>query len=160
MWAIKVIVTDVLGNRLQRSLVIKVSNGGDPLIGDYSYDQTFNFDANGAIVSIPTNTAIITSSTRQRTSSSQSSSSGSLNNGASFGSASSTTGVIAMQASGTGVNVALPTSSQLDVLISSGDIVKIRQTIQKVISSTLSCTAKASYLSSFLGRIETYIAIK
>lgn len=36
-WAIKVIVTDALGNRLQRSLVIKISNGGDPLIGDYPY---------------------------------------------------------------------------------------------------------------------------
>ena len=44
MWAIKVIVTDALGNRLQRSLVIKVSNGGDPLIGDYPYDQTFTFN--------------------------------------------------------------------------------------------------------------------
>ena len=161
MWAIKVIVTDALGNKLQRSLVIKISNGGDPLIGDYPYDQTFTFDGNGAIVSIPTSTAIVTSSTTQKTTSSSSSTSTSnLNNGASFGSASSTTGTIALQASGTGVNVALPTSAQLDVLINSGDVVKIRQTIQKVISSTLACAAKGQYLSSFLGRIETFIAIK
>ena len=161
MWAIKVIVTDALGNKLQRSLVIKISNGGDPLIGDYPYDQTFTFDGNGAIVSIPTSTAIVTSSTTQKTTSSSSSTSTSnLNSGASFGSASSTTGTIALQASGTGVNVALPTSAQLDVLINSGDVVKIRQTIQKVISSTLACAAKGQYLSSFLGRIETFIAIK
>ena len=140
-------------------MVIKISNGGDPLIGDYPYDQTFTFNQDGAIVSIPTNTAIITSSTSQKTTSSQSSTS-SLNNGASFGSASSTTGAIALQASGTGVNVALPTNAQLDMLINTGDVVKIRQTIQKVISSTLSCAAKGQYLSSFLGRIETFIAIK
>ena len=83
-----------------------------------------------------------------------------MNNGASFGSTSSTAGTIALQASGTGVNVALPTNAQLDVLINSGDVVKIRQTIQKVISSTLKCAVKAQYLSSLLGRIETFISIK
>ena len=160
MWALKCVVTDALGNRLQRSLVIKISNGGDPLIGDYPYDQTFTFSQDGAVLSIPTNTAIVTSSTHQKTTTSTSSSSSNFDNGASFGSASSTTGAIALQASGTGVNVALPTNAQLDVLINSGDVVKIRQTIQKVISSTLSCAAKGQYLSGFLGRIETFIAIK
>ena len=107
----------------------------------------------------------MTSSTSSTTttssqSSSSSSSSGSGNNGASFGGASSTTGVISLQASGTGVNTDLPTNSQLDAWINSADIVAIRQTIQKVIASTLTCTAKMQYLSDLLGRIETFIAIK
>jgi hypothetical protein len=170
MWAVKVIVTDALGNKLQRSLVIKVSNGGDPLIGDYSYEQTFTFSSSGQIVSLPVSTAIVTSSTSSTSSqtssssssslSSSSSSGGSASNGASFGSTSSTTGVISLQASGTGVNTDLPSNSQLDTLINSADVVAIRQTIQKVIASTLSCTAKMQYLSDFLGRIETFIAIK
>ena len=58
------------------------------------------------------------------------------------------------------MNVALPTNAQLDVLINSGDVVGIRQTIQKVISSTLSCIAKGQYLNDFLGRIETFVSIK
>jgi len=58
-WAIKAIVTDALGNKLQRSLVIKISNGGNPLIGDYPYDQTFSFSSTGAVTSLPTNAAIV-----------------------------------------------------------------------------------------------------
>jgi len=117
MWAVKVIVTDALGNKLQRSLVIKVSNGGDPLIGDYAYEQTFSFNSNGQIVSLPVSTAIVTSSTSSTSSSTSSQTSQSIslgsssNNGASFGSASSTTGVISLQTSGTGVNTELPTNS-------------------------------------------------
>lgn len=65
-----------------------------------------------------------------------------------------------LQASGTGVNTALPSTSQLDELINAGDIVAIKLIIQKVIASTLSCTAKSQYLMNFLGRIETFIAIK
>jgi hypothetical protein len=110
IWALKVIVTDALGNKLQRSLVIKISNGGDPLIGDYSYDQTFTFSSSGAITSIPTSTSIVTSSTTTNTSTESSSSSSSAN-GASFGSTSSATGVITLQASGTGVSTTLPGSS-------------------------------------------------
>ena len=68
--------------------------------------------------------------------------------------------MIALQKTGTGVNTALPTSSQMDVLINSGDVVSIRQTIQRVIASTLSCTLKSQYLNNFLGRIESFIAIK
>jgi hypothetical protein len=131
-WAIKVIVTDALGNKLQRSLVIKISNGGDPLIGDYPYDQTFSFSSSGAVTSIPTNTAIVNPSSNIGSSSSSSGSStlsisspsssstslGSVSNLVnSVGSSSSTAGVIALQASGTGSNVRLATSSQLDSLI-------------------------------------------
>lgn len=68
--------------------------------------------------------------------------------------------MITLQAQGTGSNTALPTSSQLDVIINSGDIVTVTQTVQKVISSTLSCTQKTGYLFDFLGRISSYIAIK
>lgn len=166
-WAIKVIVTDALGNRLRRSLVIKISNGGDPLIGDYSYDQTFTFSSSGQITSIPTSTAIASSSSSSSSSFSSSSSSsssisssGSISSGIGLGSGSSTTGVVNLQASGTGVNTALPSNSELDTIINSGDIVSIKLTIQRVIASTLSCTAKSQYLSDFLGRIETFIAIK
>lgn len=181
-WAIKVIVTDALGNRLRRSLVIKISNGGDPLIGDYSYDQTFTFTSEGQITSIPTSTAIVSSSSTSSTFSSSSFSSSSGSSGSSgsgssgsagssglgsagssgigFGSASSTTGVVNLQASGTGISTSLPSNSELDTIINSGDIVTIRLTIQRVIASTLSCSAKSQYLSDFLGRIETFIAIK
>jgi uncharacterized phage infection (PIP) family protein YhgE len=38
--------------------------------------------------------------------------------------------------------------------------VTITQTVQQVISSTLSCTQKTGYLFDFLGRISSYIAIK
>jgi len=61
-WAIKVIVTDALGNKLLRSLVIKISNGGDPLLGDYPYDQTFTFSSSGALTIVPTNSVIVASS--------------------------------------------------------------------------------------------------
>lgn len=76
------------------------------------------------------------------------------------GTATSTVGVIPLQASGTGVNMKLPTSSQLDALINGGDIVGIKQTVQSVITSTLSCVGKTQYLSDLLGRISSYIAIK
>lgn len=46
------------------------------------------------------------------------------------------------------------------MLINTGDIVSIKLTIQRVIASTLTCTAKSQYLNDFLGRIETFIAIK
>jgi chromosome segregation ATPase len=39
-------------------------------------------------------------------------------------------------------------------------MVAIKQTIQKVIASDLACVAKSQYLNDFLGRIETFIAIK
>lgn len=123
-WALKVIVTDSLNNKLKRSLIVKISNGGDPLLGDYSYDQTFSFSSTGQVTSIPTTTAMISESsgsssgssssssfTYSSSSSSSSSSSGSSGLGVSFGSTSSTTGVVPLQASGTGVNTALPSSS-------------------------------------------------
>jgi len=37
-WALKVVVKDALGSQLQRSLVIKIINGGDALIGEYPYN--------------------------------------------------------------------------------------------------------------------------
>lgn len=58
-WALKVIVTDSLGNKLKRSVIVKISSGGDPLLGDYSYDQTFSFSSSGQVTSIPTTTAMI-----------------------------------------------------------------------------------------------------
>lgn len=164
-WAVKVIVTDALGNRLQRSLVIRVSNGGDPLIGDYPYDQTFSFSSTGAVTTTATNSAIVNLSTGASSSSSTASlgtipnfSTSSTSLG--LGSSSSTAGVIPLQGSGTGSNVRLPSSSQLDGLINSGDIVAIKQTIQSVIMSSLSCVGKTQYLSDLLGRISSYIAIK
>lgn len=60
VWALKVIVTDSLGNKLRRSLVIKINNGGDPLIGDYAYDQTFTFSSSGVVTSLPTTTSVAT----------------------------------------------------------------------------------------------------
>ncbi len=159
-WAIKVIVTDALGNQLQRSLLIKIS-GGAIYIGDYPYNQIFTFSASGAATVSPTSSTFLTTSTS--TSSSSGSASNSIvsnNNVNTFGNPSSTTGVISLQAQGTGSNTALPTSSQLDVIINSGDIVTITQTVQQVISSTLSCTQKTGYLFDFLGRISSYIAIK
>lgn len=106
-WALKVIVTDALGNKLQRSLVIKVSNGGDPLIGDYSYDQVFSYSSAGTITSIPSST--FSSSSSSSTTSSTSTSTSSYGTG--FGSASSSAGVISLQTSGSGINTVLPTSS-------------------------------------------------
>ena len=129
-WAIKVIVTDALGNKLQRSLVVKISNGGDPLLGDYPYDQTFSFSTSGAVTSVPTNSVIVAStSSSSSTSSGYTSSSLPSSSGSSFGSASSASGVLPLQVSGTGANVALPTDTQLDLLINTGDIVSIKQTI-------------------------------
>jgi len=158
-WAIKVIVTDALNNKLQRSLVVKISNGGDPLIGDYPYDQTFTFSSTGAVTSIPTNSAIVSSSSSSSSSySSSSSSSSSSNPGVGF--TTSTAGVIPLQASGIGSNTNLPTSGQLDNLINSGDIVAIKQIVQSVITSSLTCVGKTQYLSDFLGRISTFIVIK
>lgn len=140
--------------------MVKVSNGGDPLIGDYPYDQTFTFSSTGAVTSIPTNSAIVgygSSSSSTSTSSSSSSSSGS---GLGVGSTTSTAGVIPLQNSGTGSNVKLPTSTELDTLINAGDIVAIKQTVQKVVMSSLSCVAKTQYLNDLLGRISTFIVIK
>lgn len=158
-WAIKAIVTDALGNQLQRSLLIKIS-GGAIYIGDYPYNQIFTFSASGAATVSPSSSTFLTTSTASSSSSGSASSSVVNNNANTFGNPSSTAGVISLQAQGTGSNTALPTSSQLDVIINSGDIVTITQTVQQVISSTLSCTQKTGYLSDFLGRISSYIAIK
>ena len=157
-WAVKVIVTDALKNSLQRSLLIKIS-GGAIYIGDYPYSQTFTFTASGAATVSPASSTLLTTSSAPAGSSSTSSSSV-VTNTNTFGNPSSTTGVINLQAAGTGSNTALPTYSQLDVVINSGDSVTIAQTIQQVISSTLSCTQKTGYLNDFLGRIESYLSIK
>lgn len=45
-------------------------------------------------------------------------------------------------------------------MISAGNIVGLRTTIQKVIQSDLTCQAKSQFLNNLLGRIESYIAIK
>jgi len=156
-WAVKVIVTDALNNKLQRTILIKIS-GGAIYLGDYSYDQTFTFTSTGA-TSIPSSSTVITSAVSS-SSSTVSSSSGSSNSATSFGSTPSTAGVIPLQSSSPGQNTPLPTSSQLDSLINSGDIVSITQTVQQVISSSLSCTQKSGYLNDFLGRIQSYITIK
>lgn len=156
-WGIKVIVSDALGNSLRRSLLIKIS-GGAIYIGDYPYDQSFTFSSSGAATSSPTSSTIL--STPTASSFSTSSSSSIVSNSNSFGSPSSTAGVISLQTSGTGSNTALPTSSQLDILINSGDMVSITQTVQQVIASTLSCTQKTGYLNDFLGRIQSYLTIK
>lgn len=156
-WAVKVIVTDALKNSLQRSLLIKIS-GGAIYIGDYPYSQTFTFTASGAATVSPASSTLLTTSSPS--SSSSTSSSSVVTNTNTFGNPTSTTGVINLQAAGTGSNTALPTYSQLDVIINSGDSVTIAQTIQQVISSTLSCTQKTGYLNDFLGRIESYLSIK
>lgn len=156
--AIKVIVSDGLGNTLRRSLLIKIS-GGSIYIGDYPYDQTFSFTDSGQATVSPSSSTFLTSSITRDTQSSTVSDSvvGDAN---SFGKFSSTAGVTNLQVSGKGANTALPTDSQLDTLINSGDSVSITQTVQRVISSSLSCTQKTGYLNDFLGRINSYIAIK
>ena len=157
-WGIKVIVSDALGNSLRRSLLIKIS-GGAIYIGDYPYDQTFTFSSSGAATVSPSSSTILSSPTTT-SSFSTSSSSSIVSNANTFGNPSSTAGVISLQASGTGSNTALPTSAQLDILINSGDMVSITQTVQQVIASTLSCTQKTGYLNDFLGRIQSYLTIK
>jgi hypothetical protein len=157
-WAVKAIVTDSLGNSLQRSLLIKIS-GGAIYIGDYPYSQTFTFSASGAATVSPSSSTLLTSSTSAPLSTSSSSSIVNSNVNI-FGNPTSTAGVISLQSSGTGSNTALPTNAQLDTLINSGDSVSITQTVQRVISSTLSCTQKTGYLNDFLGRIESYASIK
>ena len=157
-WAVKVIVSDALGNQLQRSLLIKIS-GGAIYIGDYPYNQIFTFSASGAATVAPSASTLLTTSTTSSSSSGTVSTS-TVNNVNTFGNPSSTAGVITLQAQGTGSNTALPTNSQLDTIINSGDSVTITQTVQRVIASTLSCTQKSGYLFDFLGRISSYIAIK
>lgn len=157
-WGIKVIVSDALGNSLRRSLLIKIS-GGAIYIGDYPYDQTFTFSSSGAATVSPASSTILSSPTTTSSFSTTSSSS-IVSNANTFGNPSSTAGVISLQASGTGSNTALPTSAQLDILINSGDMVTITQTVQQVIASTLSCTQKTGYLNDFLGRIQSYLTIK
>lgn len=154
-WATKIIVTDALSNSLQRSLLINI-NGGSIYIGDFPYNQTFNYSPTGAVTATPSTTTISTTSSG----SSSSSSSSSAPNVNTFGNPTSVAGVIPLKSQGPGVNVVLPTSDQLDALINSGDVVTITQTAQSVIASTLSCTQKASYLYDFLGRIGSYITIK
>lgn len=61
-WAIKVIVSDALGNQLQRSLLIKIS-GGAIYIGDYPYNQIFTFSASGAATVSPSSSTFLTTST-------------------------------------------------------------------------------------------------
>jgi predicted nucleic acid-binding Zn-ribbon protein len=157
-WAVKVIVSDALGNSLQRSLLIKIS-GGAIYIGDYPYSQVFTFTSSGAATVSPASSTLLTSSTSSSsTSSASNSASSSVVN--SFGSTPSTAGVISLQSAGTGSNTALPTDAQLDAIINSGDSVTITQTVQKVIASTLSCTQKTGYLDDFLGRIQSYIVIE
>lgn len=154
-WSVQVIVTDALGNSLKRALLIKIS-GGAIYIGDYPYNQIFTFTTNGAATTSPSSSTLLTTSTAPIISTTSSNSVVANT----FGNPSSTAGVISLQASGTGANTALPTDVQLDVIINSGDSVAITQTVQKVISSTLSCTQKTGYLNDFLGRIQSYISIK
>lgn len=63
-WPIKVIVSDGLGNTLQRSLLIKIS-GGSIYIGDYPYDQTFTFTASGQATATPSSSTFLTTSSTQ-----------------------------------------------------------------------------------------------
>lgn len=146
-WNLKVIVTDALQNKLQRTLVVKISEGAI-FLGDYAYD--FLFASVSSTPPAPASNKITT----------QYSSSSSTNSATSFGATPSTAGVISLQTSSPGANTPLPTSGQLDSLINSGDVVSIAQTVQQVIASTLTCTQKSGYLNDFLGRIQSYISIK
>ncbi len=54
----------------------------------------------------------------------------------------------------------MPSNYQLDQIINSADIVLITKTIQSIIASSLTCQSKVGYLSDFIGRIQSFIAIK
>lgn len=58
-WPVKVIITDALGNSLQRTLLIKIS-GGAIYIGDYPYNQIFTFTSNGAATTSPSSSTLLT----------------------------------------------------------------------------------------------------
>jgi hypothetical protein len=96
-WAIKVIVSDALGNQLQRSLLIKIS-GGAIYIGDYPYNQTFTFSASGAATVSPASSTFLTTSTPTYSSSGSASNSVVRDQTNTFGNPSSTAGVISLRA--------------------------------------------------------------
>ncbi len=60
----------------------------------------------------------------------------------------------------TSILTGLPSLPDCDVLIKDGNIVEIVALIQKVVSSTIKCSAKIAYLNDLLGRINAALSIK
>lgn len=132
-YPLKVSVKTTAGVVLRRTLLFKFSGSG-LFLGDYPYD--FNFAATSA-------------------SSLSSSSSGTyVKNSEPLSTELVSTKTLRTEYS------ALPTLADLDKVIDTADVVLITKTIQSVIQSNLNCLAKLGYLSDFLGKIESYIAIK
>lgn len=133
-YPLKVSVKSTAGVVLRRTLLFKFSGSG-LFLGDYPYE--FNFAATSA-----------------------SSSSSSLSSGTYVRSSEPMSTEIITTRTLRSEYSTLPSLSDLDKIIDTADIVLITKTIQSVVQSNLNCLAKLGYLSDFLGKIESYIAIK